>query len=326
MFKLGLRKKSGAETVKAIIVAHIFRRLHPLPAGISKQRRRERDSMHASNAALARIIGAIGTHDFTAAAAASVRGLLGFDLGAVVLHRSADKPILMFDDFHAAGGELGMRNYVGVTYAINPLVASAPRPGAFRARDAVAQLDLDGLDEYMASHVVLDDGEEMGFRTVGWPRGLEEVGLYFAACGGLVELSVYRPRARHRATAAQLRNLQALGAPLAAAFDRHAALVGPAAIGASDSSFSQLRADGNSLAMPHAAGATPRAAAMLSPRESQVTELLLAGCSSEAIALRLHISRHTVKDHRKQIFRKLRVGSLAELFASQRDSAGRYPR
>jgi DNA-binding CsgD family transcriptional regulator len=45
---------------------------------------------------------------------------------------------------------------------------------------------------------------------------------------------------------------------------------------------------------------------------------MMAGCSSEAIALRLGISRHTVKDHRKQIFRKLQVGSLAELFAVDR--------
>jgi DNA-binding CsgD family transcriptional regulator len=56
----------------------------------------------------------------------------------------------------------------------------------------------------------------------------------------------------------------------------------------------------------------------LSPREAQIAELMLAGCSSEAIALRLDISRHTVKDHRKRIFRKLGIGSLAELFALHR--------
>ena len=56
--------------------------------------------------------------------------------------------------------------------------------------------------------------------------------------------------------------------------------------------------------------------ACLSPRENQVCDLLLLGCSSDAIALRLGISRHTVKDHRKQIFRKLGIASLAELFAS----------
>ena len=56
----------------------------------------------------------------------------------------------------------------------------------------------------------------------------------------------------------------------------------------------------------------------LSPREREITELLLIGCSSEAIALRLGISRYTVKDYRKQIFRKLGIGSLAELFALRR--------
>jgi DNA-binding CsgD family transcriptional regulator len=54
---------------------------------------------------------------------------------------------------------------------------------------------------------------------------------------------------------------------------------------------------------------------VLSPREQEICGLLLAGCSSQAISLRLDISRHTVKDHRKAIFRKLRIGSLAELFA-----------
>jgi len=53
----------------------------------------------------------------------------------------------------------------------------------------------------------------------------------------------------------------------------------------------------------------------LSPRETAISDLLLQGCSSADIALRLGISRHTVKDHRKQIFRKLNVHTLAQLFA-----------
>jgi DNA-binding CsgD family transcriptional regulator len=61
--------------------------------------------------------------------------------------------------------------------------------------------------------------------------------------------------------------------------------------------------------------AAPGRITALSPREREIYDLLLLGCSSAAIALRLDISRHTVKDHRKRIFSKLRVGSLAELFA-----------
>jgi DNA-binding CsgD family transcriptional regulator len=83
--------------------------------------------------------------------------------------------------------------------------------------------------------------------------------------------------------------LQNLRAPLAAAFERHGKFRG---------------------------AAQPIAwAAKLSNREKEICDLLLAGCASDAIALRLRISRHTVKDHRKNIFRKLQVASLAELFA-----------
>ncbi|PXA86947.1 hypothetical protein DMC47_33670 [Nostoc sp. 3335mG] len=119
---------------------------------------------------------------------------------------------------------------------------------------------------------------------------MEELGLYFGACGGIVELSLYRERCRRSASARTVRSLQAMRLPLAAAFERHTALAD----------------DGGRKAVTFSC---------LSPRENEVVRLLIAGCSSEAIALRLGITAYTVKDHRKSIFRKLRIGSLAELFA-----------
>lgn len=53
----------------------------------------------------------------------------------------------------------------------------------------------------------------------------------------------------------------------------------------------------------------------LSPRERQVTELLLRGLPIEDIATTLWISRHTVRDYTKAIFAKLSVGSRPELTA-----------
>ena len=53
----------------------------------------------------------------------------------------------------------------------------------------------------------------------------------------------------------------------------------------------------------------------LSPRERQVTELLLRGLPIEEIAASLWISRHTVRDYTKAIFAKLGVGSRPELTA-----------
>jgi DNA-binding CsgD family transcriptional regulator len=53
----------------------------------------------------------------------------------------------------------------------------------------------------------------------------------------------------------------------------------------------------------------------LSERERQVTQMLLAGLSTDQIARRLSISRHTLRDHCKAIFAKLGVASRPELTA-----------
>lgn len=238
------------------------------------------------NAALTEIIGAIGEKDFAAATAGELRRAIGFDLAAAILHRRDTEARLLFDDFEPAGHALGIRNYVRFTHRMNPMLAPAPACGAVRASDFVLlpHRPFAGADRYL----VWTQDEEMGFRTLGWPERCEEIGLYFAAWEGIVELSFYRARGRATLSPGELRELDAFSAPVAAAFERHAAL------------------------RPSAA------ATRLSVRECEVYELLIAGCSSEAIALRLGISRHTVKDHRKQIFRKMRIGSLAELFASAR--------
>jgi DNA-binding CsgD family transcriptional regulator len=64
-------------------------------------------------------------------------------------------------------------------------------------------------------------------------------------------------------------------------------------------------------------GAAPTvpALALLSPREREVVEWLLAGLRPTIIAARVSISHHTVRNHLKHIFRKLGVRSQIELLA-----------
>jgi DNA-binding CsgD family transcriptional regulator len=244
-----------------------------------------------TSSVLPRIIGAIGETNFAAIAADELGQFLGFDLKAIVAHRRAQSPAVLFDNFDRIGCRAGIENYVGHTHRINPMLARVPTAGACRARDfAVDATKSAGAD---SKHIVMAGEEELGFRTVGWPQRMEEVGLYIDAWGGVVELGFYRERGRSSLPAGRLRALNELSAPVAAAFDKHAKL--------------QARS-------------TPVATSVLSSREQEICALLLAGCSSQAIALRLDISRHTVKDHRKAIFRKLQVGSLAELFARTRAS------
>lgn len=234
--------------------------------------------------ALTDMIGAIGEEGFMAATAESLRIAIGFDLAAAVLHRADARAELLFDGFAPAGFGQGLANYVHHTHGMSPMVHPVPMLGAVRASDFA----IDGGSR-SDTYLVWTAEEEMGFRTLGWPERCEEIGLYVAAWGGVVELSFYRERARALLSSDALRALSDLSGPVTAAFERHGHFARPAP-----------------------------AHEYLSARECDVYDLMVAGCSSEAIALRLEISRHTVKDHRKQIFRKLQVGSLAELLARSR--------
>jgi DNA-binding CsgD family transcriptional regulator len=57
----------------------------------------------------------------------------------------------------------------------------------------------------------------------------------------------------------------------------------------------------------------------LTPREDEVMNHLLDGASYKAIALAMSLSVHTVHDHVKNIFRRLRVASRGELQARFRE-------
>lgn len=237
---------------------------------------------------LARIIAAIGESDFPAIAAEALRMLLDFDLTAALAHPTKSRPIILFDNFAAAGARKGIETYARLTYTVNPMLAHARFTSVCRASDyAVSRTDLARMDACMRSSIVASECEELGFRTVGWPARLEEVDLYLDIGGSIVELGFYRERGRRPVCADKLSSLRRMSEPITAAFARHFAL----------------------------SRKTHSARAKLSAREREVCDLLLLGCSSQAIALRLGISRHTVKDHRKHIFRKLAIGSLAELFA-----------
>lgn len=235
---------------------------------------------------LAHVVGAIGEPRFAEVTSRSLTRIADFELGTIVLHQARSRPKLLFDDLSAAGYREGMENYLRFTHRSNPMLARDGNEGAFRARDF--RRDETHLRGDLPGHIVAAPDEELGFLTIGWPRRTEEIGLCFRGAGGLIELSLYRERGRAAAPSRILQTLNGLRETLAAAFERH-------------DHFGR-RADSPAFAV-------------LTRREREIADLLLVGCSSEAVALRLGITRYTVKDHRKEIFRKLRIGSLAEFFA-----------
>jgi DNA-binding CsgD family transcriptional regulator len=250
--------------------------------------------MRSIQAALGHIIRGIGEGDFTLRAARALCEFSGFDLAAVVLHRKTGPARILFDDFDLIGRRSGIETYASITFSINPMLASPIPPGAVRARDFRRLVATETAS--LRPHLVDAPEEELGYRTVGWPARHEEIGLYFQGWEGLIEFGLYRERGRKHASADILSGLNDLSEPVAAAFERHRAL------------------------MHRCGGASRQLYPRLTVRERQVCELMLLGCSSDAIALRLGITRHTVKDHRKRIFRKLELGSLAELYSLHRQS------
>ena len=53
----------------------------------------------------------------------------------------------------------------------------------------------------------------------------------------------------------------------------------------------------------------------LSPREREIAQLLLRGHSTLSVSLQLNISITTVKTHRKNLYAKLGIATLCELFS-----------
>lgn len=243
--------------------------------------------VQSCDSALEEIIGVIGQPGFPAHVGQALSELICFDLVAVVAHEKGHTPTILFQNFDQAGCRAGIELYARATHRINPMLAKWQHVGVWRASEFAGAF----VPGPAASDVISTTEEELGFRTIGWPAKQEEIGFCIDANYGFIEIGLYRKRGRYVASAKAIAMLAALRRPVAAAFRRHASLTD-----------SRLR--GN-----------PSGAETLTARERDICDLMLQGCSSEAIALRLSISRHTVKDHRKHIFAKLGISSLAELFA-----------
>ena len=65
--------------------------------------------------------------------------------------------------------------------------------------------------------------------------------------------------------------------------------------------------------------------ALLTPREREVMDLVIAGKSNKVIASQLGISPKTVEFHRSHIMKKMKVGSVAELVALVISAAKEQP-
>lgn len=129
----------------------------------------------------------------------------------------------------------------------------------------------------------------------------DRISIVSSRDNGMVCGNVYRLATNGKFNEEAMAIAQTIALPLTAALWQHAEKIVPA-----DAFVSR----------PLALEQAPHLAVQsLSKREMQVCQRLLTGASNEGIALDLGISMHTVRTLRKRAYKKLGVGSLADLFA-----------
>lgn len=249
---------------------------------------------------LARTLQGMGAPDFCPALVAALRHVVAFDHMVVFAYRGDARPRCLFDTFTEAQRHIFVTLYQEGPYLLDPFFhtcRAAAQPGLFRMRELAP--DRFYQSEYYRSYYV--------------KTGLaEEVGIFLPLEGGLmVVISLMRAGSSGVFSDHDLARLRIIEAFIRAMAQRHWADLrkdwqaeGP------EKRFGKLDLD-TLLKGAFQGEGRPR----LTRRESEIASLVLKGHSSESIGRMLGISPGTIKIHRKNIYRKLRISSQAEMFS-----------
>ncbi|WP_119255127.1 helix-turn-helix transcriptional regulator [Shinella zoogloeoides] len=236
---------------------------------------------------------------------AAIGAVAPFQLALSVVHRREGGPSYVFDTFSGPRAKRAVQFFIAGTYLLNPFynayLAGLPA-GVYLMRDLAPDNYLDsGL--YHGLEIRRHEDEELGYRTHGWPEGMEELLIAMDLPGGdMAEISLSRIRSEggfDEASVARLREAHPL---ITAVFRRLWAHLGRSGNHQQPRAIDHLFSDfGHGL---------------LSPREREVALLILKGHSSESISYHLGISIATVKTHRQKLYAKLNLSTQQELFSA----------
>lgn len=251
-----------------------------------------RSGFAAWNEALAALIEAEATDGFPRRLQSALATLLDFDILMVFAYSGSERPTCLFHNMDPARASTVIEAYAAGPYLLDPFFAAAVDPsvtGLRRLKDMAP--DQFHNSEYYRRHYVLT-----GIR--------DEVGLVCKPAGwsGLV-VSFTRPVDRPAFGRADVTAVTGAVPVLRALAERHwrrsASLRTIAPVAGNDVATALDR----------------MTSGILTPREAEVTWLILKGHSTRSISQQLLITEGTVKIHRKNIHQKLLVSSQSELFA-----------
>ena len=242
--------------------------------------------------------------DGVGALLAAIRAVAGFHLALSVVYRRDGAPSYVFDTFSGPRARQAVELYIARTYVLNPVFntyLAGLEPGVHLMRD----LAPDGYfasDLYQNYEIRRHEGEELGYRTPGWPAGMEELILAIDLPGDeMGEISLSRIRAEGGFDGNSIARLRQAHPLIAAIFRRlwaHLSRHRPPPSHTLEQLLGNFGRD------------------ILSPREREVAILILKGHSSESISHHLGIATATVKTHRQKLYAKLNLSTQQELFSA----------
>jgi DNA-binding CsgD family transcriptional regulator len=247
---------------------------------------------------LAGLAGSTGTEAFPGLLLEALRRLVAFDFVMAFAYRGRERPLLLADTLNEARHQVIAIDYAAGPFLLDPfyqLVARGIREGCHRLHDVAP--DHFRRSEYFRLHY--------GRTGIG-----EEIGFAFPMDEGFTGVTSFaRWDDGPPVTRAEMDILRAVGPAVGAFSSLHWRKAGaPAAV---------------AEPLPAALRVRHLGFQILSAREREIVTMVLQGHSTASVALSLDISPGTVKIHRKNIYRKLKVSSQAELFAAFMGTAAR---
>ena len=264
---------------------------------------------------LTAVVDALHSPAFAAALVRLIQQQVAFD--CALLLGVGQRPVYLYDNLNHQRALL-FDSYLTSHFSQDPFM-QALQDGLPAGVWTLAQVSKGRLDPEYRHHF---------YQATGWQ---EEVGLILPVRGGLtLMLFLGRLDKRQSLRPKERARLEALF-PLVHSLCRQQwreavpLLAQSAAMRATDSTAKSTAKDRVLGAPTSLDGASLKAAVeqamtsvggdRLTRRERQVASLLLQGLDTEAIAAELGIGSGTVKNHRKHLYGKLRLGSRAELFS-----------
>lgn len=251
----------------------------------------------AWNDAVAKTIASVGTPEFAHRLEAALATIVNFDILMVFAYSGQEKPVCLYHNIDPQRVGTVVDAYVSGPYILDPFYNTANDPltsGVKRLRDLAP--DHFNKSEYFRRHYKLTGiRDEVGIicRPQGWTS---------------VVVSFTRPVTAPAFRRQDITAIRAAQPVIQTLADRHW-----------QRSRSAPEAEDNDEAAvrdPINEPLTRMTDGILTPREIEITSLVLQGHSSGSIARTLAIAPGTVKNHRKSIYQKLGISSQAELFAS----------